>query len=234
MPIAFVLVCALLATTSLHGQPLSFDPFYVLPAGPGQASIDVGIKSSDAGDLSNTSNAIAMAKFNPHEKIETGAQLAFGWFNDATANFTYLVVGTKYSLGKRSAATANLTVPAGDVDNPGISLGIMQTLSLTSSIAVNSRLQFGLLKGYTDGKGIIIDSFIESVYVVNNRLGAYFTTTMTSNSDDFFNALGVNLNPNIDISIGDGSVINLGLTFGAVGDGKLTQTALNVFLLRMM
>lgn len=245
MPIAFALVCALLATTPLQAQspqkldpfylpPLSFDPFYVLPAGPGQASIDAGINASDTGNLFNTSNAMAMAKFNPHEKIEAGAQLAFGWLNDATNNFTHLVVGAKYSLGKRRAATANLAVPAGNVKNPGISLGIMQTLGLASSLEISSRLQFGLLKGYTDGKGIIIDAFIEPVYLVNDRLSAYLTTTLTSNSDGFSNALGVNLNPNIDIGIGDGLVVNLGLTFGAAGNGKLAQTALGIFFLRVM
>ena len=234
MPIAFALVCALIATNPVHAQPLSFDPFYVLPAGPGQASIDAGIEARDAADLFNNSNAIAVAKFNPHDEIEVGAQLAFGWLNNAASNFTYLVVGAKYSLGKLRAATANLTVPAGDVDNPGISLGIMQTLRLGSRLEINSRCQLGLLKGYTSGKGTVIDALIEPVYLFNGRLSAYLTATLTSNSDGFSNALGINLNPNIDIGIGDGLVANLGLTFGAAGDGKLAQTALGIFLLRVM
>ena len=92
----------------------------------------------------------------------------------------------------------------------------------------------GRTESYTDGKGIIIDAFIEPVYLVNDRLSAYLTTTLTSNSDGFSNALGINLNPNIDIGIGDGLVANLGLTFGAAGNGKLAQTALGIFLLRVM
>ena len=38
----------------------------------------------------------------------------------------------------------------------------------------------------------------------------------------------------LDIGSGDGLGANLGLTFGAAGDGKLAQTALGIFLLRVM
>ena len=55
------LFCALVGTLVLVGgpsvaQPLSYDPYYVLPAGPGQTSIDLGLSMVDASEVFNASD----------------------------------------------------------------------------------------------------------------------------------------------------------------------------------
>ena len=233
------LLCALISVLFLtisptSAQPLNYDPYFVLPAGLGQTSIDAGVVVSDTGDILNTSDVVAMAKFNPHEKVEAGARFAFGWLNDTESNFSSLVVGAKYSLGHHSAATFNLTVPAGGVDHPGLSLGLMNSTELTTGLMLNAQFQLGLLKGYNGGKGIVVDALIEPVKVFNNRYSAYLDLFITSNTDRLSDFLAVNLGPNIDISIGDGSVLNIGVTLGLSGDAKQQGTGLTFILLRNM
>ena len=233
------LLCALvsalfLANGPVSAQPLNYDPYFVLPAGLGQTSIDLGFAAADAGDVFNTSDAVAMAKFNPHKKIEAGARFAFDWLNDATSNFSSLVIGAKYSLGKNRAATANLAVPAGDVDNPGISLGLMNASEITTGLLLNAQLQIGLLKGFNGGKGIVVDALIEPVKVFNHKYSVYLDIFATSNTDSFSDFLAINLGPNLDIGLGDGNVLNIGVTLGLSGDAKQQKTGLTAILLRNM
>ena len=233
------LLCALisvlfLAISPTSAQPLNYDPYFVLPAGLGQTSIDAGVVVSDTGDIFNTSDVVAMAKFNPHKKIEAGARFAFGWLNDTKSNFSSLVVGAKYSLGHHSAATVNLTVPAGGVDHPGLSFGLMNSTELTTGLMLNAQFQLGLLKGYNGGKGIVVDALIEAVKVFDNRYSAYLDLFITSNTYRLSDFLAVNLGPNIDISIGAGSVLNIGVTLGLSGDAKQQETGLALILLRNM
>ena len=233
------LLCALISVLFLtinptSAQPLNYDPYFVLPAGLGQTSIDAGLVASDVGDILNTGDVVAIAKFNPQKNIEAGARFAFGWLNDNISNFSSLVVGAKYSLGHHSAATFNLTVPAGGVDHPGLSLGLMNSTELTTGLMLNAQFQLGLLKGYNGGKGIVVDALIEPVKVFNNRYSAYLDLFITSNTDRLSDFLAVNLGPNIDISIGDGSVLNIGVTLGLSGDAKQQETGLTFILLRNM
>ncbi len=235
MRLFYSLVCTIvLAGGPVIAQPLSYDPYYVLPAGPGQTSVDIGLTTVDASDVFNTSDVVAMAKFNPHEKIEVGARFTFGWINDNISNFSSLVVGAKYSLGSNRAATANLTVPAGNVDDPGLSIGIMNTAALAAGFDLNAQFQLGLLKGYTGGTGIIVDALIEPTMVFNDRFIGYLDVFITSNTDSFSDFLAVNLGPNLDIGLSDGTVLNLGLTFGLSGDVKQAKTGLTAILLRAM
>ena len=233
------LLCALisavvLASSSIGAQPLSYDPYFVLPAGKGQTSIDLGYRTVDMSKLFDKGDVVAMAKFNPNEKIEAGAHFSFGWFNDNASNFSTLVVGAKYNLGRHRAATANLAVPAGDVDDPGLSIGLMNATELTTGLILNAQLQLGLLKGYTGGQGIIIDALIEPVKIFNDRFSGYLDLFITSNTDRLSDLLSVNLGPNLDIGLGDGSVLNIGVTLGLTGDAKQQQTGLTMILLRNM
>ena len=111
--------------------PLSYDPYYVLPGGLGYTSVDLGVRtaSSTFKELKDVSDIVAMAKFNPHARVEVGAHLTFGFFKDGNSNFSSLVVGSKYQLGTNRAATANIVLPAGDIDNPGLAVGLMQTMT---------------------------------------------------------------------------------------------------------
>ena len=233
------LFCALIGTLVLVGgpsvaQPLSYDPYYVLPAGPGQTSIDLGLSTVDASEVFNASDVMAMAKFNPYEKIEVGARFAFGWINDSASNFSSLVVGAKYSLGANRAATANLAVPAGNVDDPGLSIGIMNTTALAAGFDLNAQLQLGLLKGYTGGTGMVVDALIEPSKVFNDHFVGYLDVLITSNTNSFSDFLAVNLGPNLDIGLSDGTVLNLGVTLGLTGDAKQAKTGLTAILLRAM
>ena len=87
---------------------------------------------------------------------------------------------------------------------------------------------------YNGGKGIVVDALIEPVKVFNNRYSAYLDLFIRSNTDRLSDFLAVNLGPNIDISIGDGSVLNIGVTLGLSGDAKQQETGLNFILLRNM
>ena len=227
-------IALFLASSAVSAQSLNYDPYFVLPAGLGQTSIDAGLIASDAGDAFNTSDVIAMAKFNPHKKIEVGARLSFGWVNDASSNFASLVVGGKYSIATHSAATASLTVPAGDIKDPGISLGLMHARELTTGLLLNSQLQLGLLKGYNGGKGIVVDALIEPVAIFNHKYSFYLDLFINSNTDSFSDFLSVNLGPNLDIGLGDGNVFNIGFTLGLTGDAKQQKTGLTAILLHDM
>ena len=97
---------ALAAETPAIHAPLSYDPYYVLPGGLGYTSVDIGVRTSPSTfkELKDVSNVVAMAKFNPHARVEVGAHLTFGFFKDGNSNFSSLVVGSKYQLGANRAA----------------------------------------------------------------------------------------------------------------------------------
>ena len=156
--------------------PLSYDPYYVLPGGLGYTSVDIGVRtaSSTFKELKDVSDIVAMAKFNPHARVEVGAHLTFGFFKDGSSNFSSLVVGSKYQLGTNRAATANIVLPAGDIDNPGLAVGLMQTMrSWTLPSRFNTRLQVAALKGYThayEGKGVIVvDLLLEPAHSIQRK-----------------------------------------------------------------
>jgi hypothetical protein len=127
-----------LCSTLLSAQPLSYDPFYVLPSQKGYKSIDLGMDNGDTGQLTDATNFIFMSKFTPGDKVEVGAQFTFGFLNDFASNFASLTVGGKYSLGENRAAILSLALPAGDIDDPGISLGPQWTGYLDFQIASNT------------------------------------------------------------------------------------------------
>ena len=79
------LLCVLIGVvalvgTAVHAQPLSYDPYYVLPGGTGYASVDVGVRTiaspSKLKELKDASDIIAVAKFNPHARFEAGARIS--------------------------------------------------------------------------------------------------------------------------------------------------------------
>ena len=225
-----------LVDTAVHAQPLSYDPYYVLPGGPGYSSVDVGVHTkaspSTIKELKDVSDIVAMAKFNPHARLEAGAHLTFGFFKDGSSNFSSLVVGGKYQLGDNRAATANIALPAGDIDNPGLAVGLMQTARIGSSFRFNTRLQVAALKGYAD-EGVIVDLLLEPAQVFSERLSAYLDLLITSNTSDLEDNLSVRLEPNLDIGLGDGMVLNIGVSMD-LQDEDQEDVGLFIVLLRDM
>ena len=218
--------------------PLSYDPYYVLPGGQGYTSVDIGVRTAPStfGELKDVSDIVAMAKFNPHARVEVGAHLTFGFFKDGNSNFSSLVVGSKYQLGTNRAATANIVLPAGDIDNPGLAVGLMQTVEFSTAFRLNSHLQVAALKGYThayEDKGAIGHLLIEPAMVFSERLSAYLDLLITSNTSDLEDNLSVRLEPNFDIGFGDGMVLNAGVSIDLQGDER-EDMGLFIVLLRDM
>jgi hypothetical protein len=224
----------LFATTGIIAQPLSYDPFFVLPSSKGYKSVDLGLRSNNSSKILDATDTIFMSKFTPGDQIEVGARFTFGFFNETTSNFASLTVGSKYSLAPNRAVTLNIALPAGEIDDPGISLGIMNTLAISDKIQLNKQLFIGLLDGYTNGTGIIIDALLEPVLLLNPQWTAYLDLLISSNTDDFGNFLAVDFAPNIDWILSDGNALNFGLTIGLAGDLKSKKTGLAITLLRNM
>ena len=214
--------------------PLSYDPYYVLPGGLGYTSVDLGVRttSSTFKELKDVSDIVAMAKFNPHARVEVGAHLTFGFFKDGNSNFSSLVVGSKYQLGTNRAATANIVLPAGDIDNPGLAVGLMQTMRIGPAFRFNTRLQVAALKGYSE-EGVVVDLLLEPAQVLNEKLSAYLDLLITSNTSDLEGDLSARLEPNFDIGIGDGLVLNVGVSVDLQGDER-EDMGLFIVLLRDM
>ncbi len=214
--------------------PLSYDPYYVLPGGLGYTSVDIGVRTAPSTfkELKDVSNIIAMAKFNPHARVEVGAHLTFGFFKDGNSNFSSLVVGSKYQLGINRAATANIVLPAGDIDNPGLAVGLMQTMRIGPAFRFNTRLQVAALEGYAE-EGIVVDLLLEPAQVFNEKFSAYLDLLLTSNTSDLEDDLSIRLEPNFDIGIGDGMVLNAGVSVDLRGDEQ-EDMGLFIVLLRDM
>ena len=223
-----------LVDTAVHAQPLSYDPYYVLPGGPGYTSVDIGMRTTaSASKLLDASDIVAMAKFNPHARFEAGAHLTFGFFKDGSSNFSSLVVGGKYQLGHNRAATANIALPAGDIDNPGVAVGLMQTARIGAAFRLNTRLQIAALKGYAD-EGFVVDLLLEPAQVFSEKLSAYLDLLLTSNTTALEDNLSVRLEPNFDIGLGDGTVLNAGVSVDLRGGDEQEDVGLFIVLLRDM
>ena len=214
--------------------PLSYDPYYVLPGGQGYASVDLGVRTAPSTfkELKDASDLVAMAKFNPHARVEVGAHLSFGFFKDGRSNFSSIVVGSKYQLGPNRAATATIALPAGDIPEPGLAIGLMQTVRVRPTFYFNTRLQVAALKGYAD-EGLVVDFLLEPAQVFSDKLSAYLDLLFTSNTADLEGELSIRFEPNIDIGLGDGMVLNTGVSVDLRGDEQ-EDTAWFIVLLRDM
>jgi hypothetical protein len=222
-------------SSSSAQAPVHYDPFFVLPGKKGEKSIVAGSRSGDVENFVKTTDAILMSKFSPGENTEVGAHLTFGFFNDSAKSFSTLSVGSKYRLGENSAATLTLALPAKDVKDPGISLGFMNTTSISNEVEINQLVSVGGLKGYTSKNNtLILDALIESIITINSRWAFVLATQAISYTDDISNRLAINLVPSIDWLIADGNLINISCSFGFAGSKKAETTSISVSLLRSM
>ncbi len=212
--------------------PLSYDPYYVLPGGLGYTSVDIGVRTAPSTfkELKDVSDIVAMAKFNPHARFEVGAHLTFGFFKDGNSNLSSIVVGSKYQLGPNRAATAGIALPAGDISEPGLAVGLMQTMRMGATFRFNTRLQVAALKGYA-AEGIVVDLLLEPAQVFSEKLSAYLDLLLTSNTADLAGDLSVRLEPNLDLGLGDGMVLNAGVSVDLQGEEQ-EDVGLFIVLLR--
>ena len=224
-----------LVDTAIQAQPpLSYDPYYVLPGGAGYTSVDIGVRTTaSASELKDASDIVAMAKFNPHARFEAGAHLTFGFFKDGSSNFSSLVVGGKYQLGRNRAATASIALPAGDIPDPGLAVGLMQTVRIGPAFRFNAWLQVAALKGYAD-EGLVVDLLLEPAMVFSEKLSAYLDLLIASNTSDLEGDRSVRLEPNLDIGLGDGMVLNAGINVDLQGGDQQEDVGVFVVLLRDM
>ena len=141
---------------TLLGQSLQYDAYYVLPGAAGVGGVDVVVSGRDVGDLAGASSLDLSAKYSITEKVEVGALMRSGVLDKNLGPVSALTVGAKYGFSTEvSAATVNLAVPVGDVEELGVSMGYMYTKAL-GGLSINSMLLFGWLKAYSGGSGVSI------------------------------------------------------------------------------
>ena len=105
----------------------------------------------------------------------------------------------------------------------------MRTKETDSGLAINTWLQATFLKGYhADGVGLNL--LIEPTRALGDRLTGYIDVLVNTETDSFGDNLGVNIGPNVDITLSENALINVGLTFGMVGDAKQDDIGLVVAL----
>ena len=112
----------------------------------------------------------------------------------------------------------------------------MQTVEFGTAFRLNSQLQVAALKGYThayEGNGVIGNLLIEPALVFNEKLSAYLDLLIATNTSDLEGDLSVRLEPNLDIGIGDGLVLNAGISMDLQGDEQ-EDVGLFIVLLRDM
>ena len=218
-------------------NPSATTPTTSCRAAQATTSVDVGVYTkaspSTIKELKDVSDIVAMAKFNPRARFEAGAHLTFGFFKDGSSNFSSIVVGGKYQLGSNRAATTSIALPAGDISNPGLAVGFMQTARIGSAFRLNTRLQVAALKGYTD-EGLVVDLLLEPAQVLSEKLSAYLDLLITSNTSDLEDNLSVRLEPNLDIGLGDGMMLNAGVSVDLQGGDEQEDIGLFIVLLRDM
>ena len=231
------LISIMLGSTlpSFAQAPIHYDPFFVLPGKKGEKSIVAALSSSNIESIGKTTDAILMSKFSPGKNTEVGAHLTFGIFNDSAKSFSTLSVGSKYRLGENSAATLTLALPAKDVKDPGISLGLMNTSIINTGFEINQLFSVGGLKGYTSKNStLVFDLLLEPVLIINDRWAVIPAVTAVSDTEDMSNHLAIDLNPSVDWLVADGNLINIGCSFGIAGSNKANTTSISIGLLRSM
>jgi hypothetical protein len=237
-------ILAVLFLASIVGLPASaqhYDLYYVLPAEEGTTGMDAGLVSADIGSLGEVSNLNILGKYSISDNVEVGARGVFRVFNDGRNNLSTIEVGVKLGIEEMVALTAALLLPfgdaddfgrllpAGDADDFGLSIGAMRTKETDSGLAINTWLQATFLKGYhADGVGLNL--LIEPTRALGDRLTGYIDVLVNTETDSFGDNLGVNIGPNVDITLSENALINVGLTFGMVGDAKQDDIGLVVAL----
>ena len=204
--------------TSAVGQ--SYDLYYVLPGQAGSMGLEAGIAAADLGSVADVGVVNAAGKYSISDQLEVGALAELGLLNDALSTLSTVTVGAKLGMSEGMALTAAVLVPTGDKDDPGLSLGVMKTIT-SGDLMINNWLQVGLLDGYTGGVGANVNLLVEPTMAFGDKITGYLDLLVHTNTDDIAgDLLGIDLGPNVDIMLHDTAVVNVGLTLGLAGDAK--------------
>ncbi len=222
-----VLLLTAIAVTPAAAQ--HYDLYYVLPAEKGTKGVDVGIASADIGSLGDVSDLNVLGKYSVSDNLEVGARAVLGVMNDNKDDLSTIEVGAKFGTNEMMALTGAILLPTGDADDPGISIGAMKTKEMDSGLSVNHWLQATLLEGY-HADGIGLNLLIEPTKAMGDKLTGYLDVLVGTNTDSFGDNLGINLGPNVDITLNEKAVINAGITIGIAGDAKQDDVGLVVTL----
>jgi hypothetical protein len=198
---------------------MHYDLYYGLPGESGARTVDVGLAAADISSIGDLGDVNVMGKYSLSDKLEVGAVATLGLLHDFRDDLSAISAGGKWSLSDMSALTATAAIPVGDVDDLGLSLGIMHTRTV-SGITVNHLLAVGLLDGYTFGTGINIAALIEPTKEFNEKLVGYLDVIIGTNTDSIGDNLAIDLGPNVDIMLNDMITVNAGVTLGIAGDLK--------------
>jgi hypothetical protein len=194
---------------------LQYDPYYVLPSKTGAKGVDLGLSTIEISSIGDAADIYLMGKYSASDRIEAGIRFTFGFLNDARNTFSSLTLGGKYGLKEHSAVIANLLAPAGDADDPGLSLGYMHSLKLGSGITANNLLAIGLLDGYTGGAGIALHLFLEPYKELGEKMVFYLDVPINANTDNIGDTLNIDLAPNVDYILAEGMALNAGIGLNA-------------------
>ena len=178
-----------------------------------------GLAAADISSIGDAGDVNVMGKYSVSDKLEVGAVATLGFLNDFRDDLSAVSAGGKWSLSDMGALTATAAIPIGDIDDLGISLGIMHTRAV-SGITINHLLAVGLLDGYTGGTGIAIAALIEPTKELNEKLIGYLDVIIGTNTDSIGDNLGIDLGPNVDYMLSEKITVNAGVTLGIAGDLK--------------
>jgi hypothetical protein len=222
---------ALAVCASQASAQLQYDPFFGLPGKSGTMGVDVGLANWDLSSIGDASDVFAMGKYSVNDKLELGARATLGFLaGDAADTFRHLQVGAKYSIGGNCALAANLLVPAGEVDDPGLALAYMHTMSV-GGISTNAVVQANLLKGYA-ADGVGLNLFLEPYKAIGSKMVGYLDLYVLTNTEDIGgDFLAINLGPNLDYKLNDTMVLNVGVGLGLAGDAKQADPGIGATLI---
>lgn len=222
---------ALAVCASQASAQLQYDPFFALPGKAGTMGLDAGLANWDLGAIGDASDVFAMGKYSLNDKLELGARATLGFLaGDAADTFRNLQIGAKYGLSGTAALGVNLLVPAGKVNDLGLSVAIMHTKAF-GSINCNHALQVNLLKGYA-ADGIGLNLFIEPNKAFGDKMVGYLDLYVSTNTEDIAgDYLGINLGPNVDYKLSDKLVLNAGVSLGLAGDAKQADPGIGATLI---
>lgn len=213
---------------------LFYDPYYNLIENGKTGAAAVGINNTDLAGIGDATDVMAMGRFAFSGQIEMGALVSLGMLQQGADSFQKLLVGGKFGMTKRSAATFNVLVPVGAVNDPGIAVGYMRTFESGSWIDLDTHAQLALLKGYAP-QGSVVDLLAE----LTGPLGASEKVTghigflTSSNTDNIGDNLAINCWPNVDIKLGK-AMINIGASIGLAGKKNQNDLGMKAFLIMAM
>ena len=225
---ASVLWLALAST--LPAQTLLYDAYYVLPGAAGVGGVDLVFTGRDLGDLVDASSLDLSAKYSVTGKVELGALVRSGALDKGPNSVSALTVGAKYGfLTEVNAATVNLVLPVGEVEDLGVAAGYFHTKA-RGGLSINSML----LLGWLGGGGTNIEALVEPTRQVSQTVMGYCDLIVTTHSEDLVDELAIDLLPNIDFLRGDQLAVNLGVRFGLAGKRKREEVGLVLGILAIL